>query len=433
MRGGYRWNVDNQSGGTLLLVTLTMVILLGVAAFAIDFGYRHVTKNELQNIADGAALAGGRQLGVFYQALLPAAQQTYDPSTSDVDGDGAIDAQQIIQVAQSVGTSNKAAQQQIAILASEVEIGTWISGTFTQTYTHPNAVRVMARRDTTANSPITTFFARILNTDTMNVTASAIAALTPQSTAAPGEIQLPVGIDECWFLSTCGPTSPANCGSQIKFYPTSSCAGWTGFDDQVNTPNMRDLIDGVADNPQIIANDGTDWYFGGGVNATLFLNLINAFKREGWDVDSNGEPIRGIYDTNGNEMHVIPPGTLYPDGSAPDIEQYCLFQPSVGEDYYARCSSASGGIPLTWPDGSTMNVHLWETTVVVYESNGCGNPNQTMKIVGFAKILIRYIGEAPEKTILGELECNSVSPKDTRGSGGGSYGGLMGSIPNLVQ
>ncbi|MDH5297897.1 MAG: hypothetical protein OEV91_02660, partial [Desulfobulbaceae bacterium] len=241
-----------------------------------------------------------------------------------------------------------------------------------------------------------------------------------------GEIQLPVGIDECWFLSTCGPASPANCGDKIKFYPTSSCAGWTGFDENVNTPRMRDLIDGIDENPQIIANDGTDFYFGGGVNATLFPNLIEAFKREGWDVDSNGDPIRGVYDAAGNELHVVPTGTV-------GAEAYCLFEPATGDAYYDTCSSGTGGTPLTWPDGTSMNRHFWETTVVVYESNGCGNPNQTMKIVGFAKILIRYVGEAPEKTILGELECNSVSPNDTRGSGGNSFGGLMGSIPNLVH
>ncbi|MDH5299505.1 MAG: Tad domain-containing protein, partial [Desulfobulbaceae bacterium] len=159
-RTGYRWLLQNQSGATLLLVAFSMVILLGVAAFAIDFGYRHVTRNELQNIADGAALASARQLGVIYKGILPADQQTYDPSTMDADGNGTIDKQQIIQIAQAVGTSNKAAQQAIAILANEVEIGTWISGVFTPTDTHPNAVRVKSRRDTTANSPITTFFAR---------------------------------------------------------------------------------------------------------------------------------------------------------------------------------------------------------------------------------------------------------------------------------
>ncbi len=52
----------DQSGGILVLVAVLFVVLLGVAAFAIDIGHLMVVKNEVQNAADAGALAGARML-----------------------------------------------------------------------------------------------------------------------------------------------------------------------------------------------------------------------------------------------------------------------------------------------------------------------------------------------------------------------------------
>ncbi len=42
-----------------------MLLLIGFAAFAIDVGYMMVSRNELQNIADTAALAAAGELGAI--------------------------------------------------------------------------------------------------------------------------------------------------------------------------------------------------------------------------------------------------------------------------------------------------------------------------------------------------------------------------------
>ena len=60
---------DNQSGATAVLVTVVIVVLIGIAAMAVDVGYVMATKNELQNVSDAAALAATRQLGVIYSGL----------------------------------------------------------------------------------------------------------------------------------------------------------------------------------------------------------------------------------------------------------------------------------------------------------------------------------------------------------------------------
>ena len=54
--------VANQSGGVLVLIALLLVVIIGMAAFAIDIGHLMVVRNERRNTADAGALAGARML-----------------------------------------------------------------------------------------------------------------------------------------------------------------------------------------------------------------------------------------------------------------------------------------------------------------------------------------------------------------------------------
>lgn len=301
IRSGYRWWLQDQSGGTLLLVTFSLVILLGIAAFAIDFGFRHVTRNELQNIADGAALAGARQLGMLYHSVPFEDHVDYDPYTMDSDSSGNTDSNQIIVAAQAVGTSNTAALQPIAILASEVEI-----------FQRPgsllvDAVRVKARRDTTANSPITTFLSHLIGTDTMNVTATATAALTGQSTSADGEVELPLAISE-YFFDYYSSDPDGACGHEIQTSPTGvieGCAGWDTYayyNGQWNTNDntLINIIESAIEDtdPEYPSQgvtvgdpDASTYAFIGGELGNGYDALLTLFEHRGCDVDSSGECI----------------------------------------------------------------------------------------------------------------------------------------------
>ena len=89
------------------------------------------------------------------------------------------------------------------------------------------------------------------------------------------------------------------------------------------------------------------------------------------------------------------------------------------------------GERLLYPDGTERNKHEWETTVVVYDSDDCTNPNQSQKILGFARIVMFDVLGAPSKLIRAMVVCKYVDIEDSRG-GGGEYG-TMGSIPGLVE
>ena len=50
--------LKDQKGTVIVLFALTLTVLLGFTALAIDIGDLYVGRNELQNAADAAALAG---------------------------------------------------------------------------------------------------------------------------------------------------------------------------------------------------------------------------------------------------------------------------------------------------------------------------------------------------------------------------------------
>jgi hypothetical protein len=171
-------------------------------------------------------------LGSIYESLSYAAQQTYvcDPNP-------------IISVVQEVGTNNQAGAQNITINSSDVIIGKWDPSTkiLTPTLNQPDAVRVISRRDGSANGPIATFFARIFGLNSTDVNAKATAALTGEGTILPGNL-IPVGIDEQWFLN-----KSVFCNQPIRFHPTGNpvgCAGWNTFFDPANANNLKDILTG---------------------------------------------------------------------------------------------------------------------------------------------------------------------------------------------
>jgi len=378
--------VRGKSGVTAILVAVMLVMLLGFAALAIDIGYGMVTKNELQNVADAAALAGASQLGAIYEDMTYQDQQNFNPTTASCSSyapcTGSTNcADCIISVAQNVANQNKAGGVSISIAGGEAIIGQWDSSpsvtgdpfTTPTPLLHPDAVRVIARRDTTFNLPITTFFAKIFGISNMNVSARATAALTGESTAGSGGLP-PIGISERWF------ETPTFCGNPIRMYPTCSkepcdpveqgCGGWHTFLDKPNADTLRDIINGIKAgtyvSPEVIAGKTQVDFIGGTIT-----NAIAAFKE--------------LFDV----MKIKNDGVL---------------------------------------DGDN-NSDTWTTRVVVYDSSDCTNPNEKMTVVGFTTIVITNVEVTPEKLVDGMVLCNIVEP----GRGGGTETGTMGSIPGLVQ
>lgn len=400
--------LKDTHGAVLVFTALIIFILLGVAAFAIDFSYRHVVRNELQNAADAAALSATRELGVIYQGLSYQEQQTYicDPST-------------IIPIAQQTALENYAGDVDgLTINSQDIVIGTWDfeaepdTDPLTPTVIKPNAVRVIARRDGGANGPITTFFAGLFNIDTLGITALATAALSGQSIAEPGEIELPIGISRYWFDNN-------SCNDVIAFSPSNdpaSCAGWHAFTSGANNNNLRSIAQGDLDNPQTIAGQTAYNFTGGNLSNPLFDDVLTAFQNKGYDISAADTP---ILDINGNPMT---------DATGSGKEKPLCESTNGG---LTECSALdSNGTLARYPDGTARNLHEWPTTVPVYDRDDCSNPNQSITVVGFARVIVNDVVGAPEKIVRARVLCDYVEA-DVRG--GGTNFGTFGGVPGLVQ
>ena len=242
-----------QQGIVILFLALCLFVLIGFAALAIDIGYLYTTRSELQNVADAAALAGARYLGAEYAKLSPSEM-----------GDHVFTKDEVFAGLEVVANQNKAASKSISIDIDDVKIGLWdvtacdddivdhngVCGV--ETFTGPDAVRVVARRDSSANGPINTFFARIFKIDTMNAASeSAIAALTGPAVVEEGELKTPFGLSENVF--------PNDCKDVISFSPTTdSCAGWHNFFDPINAANMEDKLLGLIQGDTACEYCGTE-------------------------------------------------------------------------------------------------------------------------------------------------------------------------------
>jgi Flp pilus assembly protein TadG len=283
--------IKNSRGTAAVVVAVMMTVLLAMGAAAIDIGHALVARNELQNVSDSAALAGTRALGVIYQGLPAATQQTYTLTS----GDQAT----ILTRVQTAANANSAAGVSININAGDVQIGLWDAATrvLTPTVNQPRAVRVISRRDGAANGPISTFLARVVGMTSVNVSAVATAELTGVGSTAPAQLDVPFAISQFYFTQF-------GCGDFIQFYPNNgtpqACAAWDTFNQTpANANTLRTIIDGLRTGSyQAPATEpGFNLDFINGNVASAFPNLINLYNSKK-DANGNWDVFVPVYQDN---------------------------------------------------------------------------------------------------------------------------------------
>lgn len=355
--------IDDSRGSVAVTVALVTVVLFSMAALALDISNAMIARNELQNVADASALAGASQLGNAYQSLPPGTPYT-TYTLANTSG--------ITNAIMSVAASNQARGVAITINPSDITVGVWNEATrrLLPGNQGATAVRVTARRDGAANGPVATLLARIMGIQSVNVAATATAALTSVGVLAPGAANAPFALDQLIF------TNPQFCSTPVQFYPTNNppqgCAGWTTFDQTpANATTVVSIIQGMTPNPptyqspQITAGQTSLNYIGGNAT-TAFSDLKTLFQ-----------------------THQVNDRT----GTSPT----------------GRC---------------------WNVTVPVYANQNCANVNSVTMTVGFASACIWDVQSAPTKVINAAVMCGQVA--NGRGGGGGMFG-TVGSIPGLVE
>ena len=352
------------------MTALFMVVLLAMGAAAIDIGHALVARNELQNVSDAAALAGDRALAIIYQGMPPAAQQTYSVTTANLGT--------IVAAAQATAVANSAAGVPITINAADIAVGHWnfSTRTFTASNATPTAVRVLARRDPSANGSISTFLANVVGMSSVDVRAVATANLGAlNSVLPPATMNAPFGIALTYFNSGFG------CGSQIQFAPNNpanpqACAGWTAFDQSFSANHMKSILDGMIagtyTSPATTAGQSS-LNFGNGTIGSAWSRLETLFNQE---------------TANGNTWDAVMP--VYGTGVASDC-------------------TPSGPLPI-----------VGFATVRITYVGGPGNPLNGVNCTG---------NSAPG-CVRGVVQCNVFG--GTAG-GGPPFGPTFATIPGLVE
>src|SRR5207302_6824496 len=215
----YEWN-KNQRGVTLLLAALTMFVVLGMAALAVDVASLYLAKSEAQRSAEAGAMAAAR--------ALVAAGVTGDPSNSSDIWQTACAA--AIQQAQFVAGQNKVggaapSAAQVTVTFPNAPNKTDCSGTNSIFGINPQVAVSVQRND------LPTFFSRIWRKNPITVSSSATAeAFNPSNSGSVGGGQgVPVA-PHCvkpWIIPNLDPDPVHGVGSTL-FDPTSGAISKPG-------------------------------------------------------------------------------------------------------------------------------------------------------------------------------------------------------------
>lgn len=147
---GRLWRVRGRRGGVAPLVAISLVMLLGFVALAVDGGYIYVSRAQMQRAVDASALAGASAL---VEAEDLATARAFEAAGRNAVGGTPVSEQE-----------------------ATVIIGSW-EGSTREFYPaseddgiSPNAVRVVGTR-----LAVPLFFARVMGSDTTDVIKDAIA------------------------------------------------------------------------------------------------------------------------------------------------------------------------------------------------------------------------------------------------------------------
>lgn len=261
-----------QKGSVALVVALMLPILMGAAAFAIDLGYAHLVRAEMQNDADAAALSGAHAL--------------VDTATGQLQW-----TQAATQATQAIALNRAAGQ---ALSQGDVQTGYWNLQAdppdlqalpMTPGLWDVPAVSVTLRKQAGQNDgPVRTFVAKLWGVTGINLQVRAVAAPTGPGTMLPGGL-FPLAMADCmyrnyWSASpfpgvprldpATGKPYVFKLGSGYHYGPCSS-AEWTSLLDDRNDVNfIQGLIDAGNTVPVGI---GQDIWIEPGTKASLYQRV----------------------------------------------------------------------------------------------------------------------------------------------------------------
>jgi Flp pilus assembly protein TadG len=215
---------------------------------ALDIGHLYVVRNELQNAADAAAMAGAA-------ALYPNTPPTTPNWTA-----AEASASAAIQFNKSDGTTLNNCQVQTGYWnLSRTPYGLQSQSITPGTLDAPAVKVTVSRSGGNNGGPVTAFFASVLGIKSFSMGTQATAVVDSPASVGPGAL-LPLAIGAAVAAQAGSYNSPATTikiGSDYH-YPTSQAGQWTSFTvDSDNVSTIRDLL--ASGNPTSLSIGENIW------------------------------------------------------------------------------------------------------------------------------------------------------------------------------
>jgi len=270
----------DESGGVAVTTAICLVFLIGFVALVLDVGHLQAVRNEVQNAADAAALAGCR-------ALFP--YQGYPGSNIIPITEPPFCSLAVTTAKAAASENHPGAIVDMAFAPDDVETGIWdkTNRTFTPQASCTmdiNAVRVTIRKDSVANQPVATWFASIIGIDSVNVNAQAVAWVGFLKSIVNDEdngVLAPIAISDVYNDNL---VVYDDAGTFILNPDKSDNGGWCGpIDQTVNAFNLKDWISsaGTPNPPPTSENpDNPNGEWMAGVQVNLNNGLMGSVHNE---------------------------------------------------------------------------------------------------------------------------------------------------------
>ncbi|MBW1713718.1 MAG: hypothetical protein JRJ59_11280 [Deltaproteobacteria bacterium] len=367
----FRHLVKDEAGLAAVIVALCLPALAGLTGAAVDLGLIFSARAELQNAADAAALAAAAEMiawdednrAIAQPEEALAAAHAYAQAHTRVG---------LVPIPGDPDGGKEPVELPLSMRDQDFTIGHWDHALGDFDYTgfsdDPNdltAVRVKLRRDSMANSPVSTFFAKLVGVDDVPLAATCTGFLGFAGSVPPGdEIEppsdelgfrvLPIAVNKEAVVGEGGGVAE---GHGLIFYDENSeTAEWTTFFTwPANDPNVKRYITGQLISPLIKVGDVINV-----INGNLSNNTFRALEGE--------------------------------------------FKTPVGE---------GGRNNGTWEEPEP-----WLVILPVVDSLDGGQTQTT--VVGFLHFYITEVNMAPDKYVAGYVTTQRVIPNSL--TGGGNYG-----------
>lgn len=365
-----------ERGITAMATAVLLAGTVGLTATAVDLGLLFTAKGQLQNAADAAALAAANtMIGVS-----AGNQAVAQPSTALVS-------------AGQYASANTAIGVNVNLKSppgDDFTIGYWDknghsfdAGRTGLGLTDPDditAVRVRVRRDDQANSPVSTYFARIFGIDQVGVSATSTAFLGYPASVPPGTVQVPLVI----FAPNITSGSTPCCEDIFKL---DNVGAWTSFFDYPNNAtSVNNYLNGHKTIPTLKVGDGV--YVNGDA-------VSNSYFGDSYD------DLKALYNARGVDTNR--------DHKA-DYWQVVL--PVVDRAVYSSNANPN------WPWEKRL-LARFQDAVSVSSAWACG-PTTRHQVVGFVNLTLTKINSSDHSKASGTVDCGLVMQGSS--TGGDNFG-----------